>query len=99
MKLLLQISIFITFCLLFGCSENLEKKVNTSENITPEIIYNEALIELDKKNYDLALEKFNAIETNYPLSNEAIQSQIMSAFVNYLSLRYELAITKLNPFV
>ena len=38
----------------------------------------------DSKKIDLANEKFEELSNLYPLSNEAIQSEIMLGFINYL---------------
>ena len=42
---------------------------------------------------------FENIEKIYPLSNEAIQSQIMSAFIDYARLDYDTAILKFNRLI
>ena len=57
------------------------------------------MIELDNKNYDLALEKFKDLELKFPLSSEAVQSQIMSAFIDYVRMNYTEAIFKLNRVI
>ena len=36
-------------------------------------------------NYDKAVSIFSDIEKKYPLSNEAVQSQIMSGFIDYMN--------------
>ncbi len=46
----------------------------------------------DNQQYELAADKFKNIERIYPLSNEAIQSQIMQGFINYINLDYDTAI-------
>ena len=69
-----------------------------SENISidPEILYIDAIHNFETKEYDLALEKFEELEKLFPLSNEAVQSQIMSAFIDYIRLNYDDAIYKFN---
>ncbi len=42
---------------------------------------------------------FEAIEKKYPLSNEAVQAQIMSGFIDYLTMEYESAIFKFNRII
>ena len=58
------------------------QEVENSEN--PEDLYKLAILDVDSENYDLAQSKFEDIEFKFPLSNEAIQSQIMSAFIEYV---------------
>tara|TARA_Y100001970_G_scaffold56000_2_gene70945 strand:- start:8299 stop:9036 length:738 start_codon:yes stop_codon:yes gene_type:complete len=73
--------------------------MNNETSLSPEYLYDEAMIELENTNYTEASEKFKEIETKYPLSNEAIQSQIMLAFINYLNMDYENAILKLDRII
>ena len=40
--------------------------------------------------------KFESINFKFPLSNEAIQSQIMMAFIEYLKLNYDMCNNKFN---
>ena len=99
MKLLFQIFLFLLISYLTGCS-NIAKK--TTESVTtknPEIVYSEALNEFESENYNLAFEKFHEIELKFPLSNEAIQSQIMMAFIEYINLEYDSAILKLEKII
>ena len=85
---------FFYLIVLFVLSCSSQKNTNIENNETPEYLYKLAMIELDNKNYDLAQSKFNDIEYKFPLSNEAIQSQIMDAFIDYLKMNYEESIFK-----
>ena len=78
----------------FGCSSLGYNEINLSENDfkPPNEIYLEAKIYFDEQNYQLAEEKFNEIKKIYPLSNEAIQSEIMIGFIHYLQMDYETAV-------
>ena len=99
MKLLTQILLFLLISFLTGCSNN-DKTNTVSAGIkNPEIMYSEALFEFESKNYEIAMEKFNEIELSFPLSKEAIQSQIMVAFINYIKLEYDSAILKLDRII
>ena len=88
------------FWSLFSCTNTSNEEI-ISENISinPEILYIEAMNNFDAKKYDLALEKFEKLEKIFPLSNEAVQSQIMSAFVDYIRLYYDEAIYKFNKIL
>ena len=99
MKLLIQILLFLFIGYLLGCSNKNNMNTESVKVKKPEIMYSEALYEFESKNYDLAVEKFNEIELKFPLSKEAIQSQILAAFVEYIGLEYELAILKLDKII
>ena len=77
-----------------NCSGNSSKDKLFSQNefSSPEIQYAEAMLFFDNQEYELAADKFKNIERIYPLSNEAIQSQIMQGFINYIILDYDTAI-------
>ncbi len=100
MKNLFNLSfIFVMIFLIISCSKNFEenKKVENSEN--PDDLYKLAMLDLNSENYDLAQSKFEDIEFKFPLSNEAIQSQIMSAFIEYVKMNYDEAIFKFNRVI
>jgi outer membrane protein assembly factor BamD len=99
MKLLFQFFLLLSICILSACSNKSTNDTKESIIITPELIFDEALNEFDKKNYDLAVNKFEEIESKFPLSNQAIQSQIMTAFVHYLKLDYISAISILEKVI
>ena len=81
---------------LFGCSSSNRISNNNEEiNIrSPEEIYISAMNYFDNKYYELANEEFNKIKQLYPLSDEAIQSEIMIGFIGYVQMDYDLAILK-----
>ena len=78
---------------LFGCSSSNRISNNNEEiNIrSPEEIYISAMNYFDNKYYELANEEFNKIKQLYPLSDEAIQSEIMIGFIGYVQMDYDLA--------
>ena len=99
MKLLFQIFLFLLISYLTGCSNTANKTTESVTTKNPEIVYSEALNEFESENYDLAFKKFHEIELKFPLSNEAIQSQIMMAFIEYINLEYDSAILKLEKII
>ena len=90
--------IFLFICLIISCSQNNQNVKNTSSE-TPENLYALAMQDLKEDNYDKARAMFDEIEFNFPLSNEAIQSQIMTAFIEYARMNYDEAIFKLNRII
>ena len=83
-----------------SCTNTSNEEIK-SENISidPEFLYIDAMHNFETKEYDLALEKFEELEKLFPLSNEAVQSQIMSAFIDYIRLNYDDAIYKFNRII
>ena len=90
--------IFLFICLIISCSQNNQNVKNVNSE-TPENLYVLAMQDLEKENYEKAKVLFDEIEFNFPLSNEAIQSQIMTAFIEYAQMNYDEAIFKLNRII
>ncbi len=104
MKLLYNITfLFLIICFITSCSQSIDNNnnnnVNQNNNENPEFYYSEAMIEFENENYDLALEKFKDLQIKFPLSSEAVQSQIMSAFIDYVRMNYIEAIFKLDRVI
>ena len=102
MKNLFNLSIILIFVYInTACSQKNsgeDRKILDNSN-TPENLYEFAMLELDNKNYESAKKQFEEIEFKYPLTNEAVQSQIMSAFIDYAQMNYEEAIFKFNKVI
>ena len=86
-------------CLIFlGILINCSSSNNINNNdinkvlIEPENLYKIAIISFDNENIDLARNQFLEIMKLFPLSNEAIQSEIMIAFIDYVKMDYEKSI-------
>ena len=100
MKNLFNLSfIFIIIFLNFSCSKNYEENKNDENFENLDNLYKLAMLELDSENYDIAQSKFEYIEIKFPLSNEAVQSQIMIAFIEYVKMNYDEAIFKFNSVI
>ena len=100
MNKIIKNSIFIVFLIMLNaCSSNLnDKNTSNKNNITdPNLLYKSAISEIEKQQYINATPILNEIVDKYPLSNQAIQSQIMLAFVDYLQMNYDESIFKFNP--
>ena len=92
---------FFILILFVSCSSSNRKISNSEENKvrTPEEIYLDAMILYENENYNIAEEEFTKLSQLYPLSNEAIQGEIILAFIKYLQLDYENAILKFKRIV
>jgi len=95
-KIIIQ---FFLFLFVISCSSSNKINKETSSLEDPDSMYLKAMKYFDNQQYEIALETFSEIEKIYPLTNEAIQSQIMSAFTDYINLRYDEAIFKYNKII
>ena len=88
--------------LCLSCSNN-----KTVSNITedtnrlgqPENLYKLAKLSFDERNFELSKIKFMEIKKLFPLSNEAVQSEIMLAFIDYVQMDYNNAILKYKKII
>ena len=90
-----KIICLILLYLCISCSNNnSNSNINKNKNLLsePETLYKLAKISFDEQNFELAREQFKEIKKLFPLSNEAIQSEIMIAFINYIQMDYDNAI-------
>ena len=99
--ILRYVFIFLTFAFLTNCSDNSTKNGLSKQNefSPPETQFTQAMLMFDNQQYELATDKFKNIERIYPLSNEAIQSQIMQGFINYILLDYDTAIFQFSRII
>ena len=92
--------ILLYFCL--GCSNSdIDKKIDANDNLMSETeyLYKLAKISFDNENFELARSRFKEIQKLFPLSNEAIQSEIMIAFIDYVQMDYENAILNYKKII
>ena len=99
--ILRYVFIFLTLVYLTNCSGNANKDNLSSQDefSPPEIQFTQAMLMFDNQQYELATDKFKNIERIYPLSNEAIQSQIMQGFIKYIILDYDTAIFQFSRII
>ncbi len=92
----------ILLCICISCSGR-DNSSNNDESknviVEPEYLYKLAKISFDKQNFDLAKEQFMEIKKLFPLSNEAIQSEIMIAFIYYIKMDYNNAILNYKKII
>jgi outer membrane protein assembly factor BamD len=91
----------VAFIFLINCTGNStkDKLSDQIEFSPPETQFAQAMLIFDNQQYEVASEKFKNIERIYPLSNEAIQSQIMQGFINYIILDYDTAIFQFSRVI
>jgi len=99
LRIILNTALLFIFINCSGKSNNNKTDIINKELPNPESQYIEAMSKFDNEKYEEALLIFRNIEKIYPLSNEAIQSQIMGGFIDYLKLDYDSAIIKFNKLI
>jgi len=104
-KTLNKIFVFSLVLFLISCSAKNEKnedQLSILSEINKESsnsLYLSALNEIKNRNYAEATSILQNIDSKFPLSNEAIQSQLMLAFVDYLQMNYDEAIFKFDQLI
>ena len=96
LKNLLTLIIIIFIC--YGCNTS-NTKVAKKNIDDPETIYLMAKKSFDNKNYQISKEKFLKLKKLYPLSNEAIQAEIMIGFIDYVVMDYESALLQFDKII
>ena len=92
-----KFSCLILLLLCINCSSTNKDTGAISDEIildNPENLYKIARLTFDQQEYELARQQFSEIKKLFPLSNEAIQSEIMIAFISYIQMDYDNAILK-----
>ena len=92
--------IFLYVCI--SCSNTKSDKDQSNNKILlddPENLYKKAKISFDQQEYELARNQFLEIKKLFPLSNEAIQSEIMIGFLYYVQMDYDNAILNFKKII
>ena len=87
---------------IINCSNNTNNQSSSLNNInleSPETKYIEAMSKFDNQEFEESITIFRYIQKIYPLSDEAIQSQIMMGFIDYIRLDYDAAIIKFTKLI
>jgi len=96
---------FICLILLYLCvscsGNNSSSMIDKDKNLLnePEDLYKLAKLSFDQQNFEMARNQFMEIKKLFPLSNEAIQSEIMIAFIYYIEMNYETAILNYEKII
>lgn len=93
-----QVMLLCGLCLVAACASD-EDLADENANVPVEILYNDAKDALATKDYKTAVEKFEAVEQQYPYSEWATRAQVMAAYTNYKHEEYDSAIGILEQFV
>ena len=100
MKLAYLMIIFVLFFNISCSNSKNDIKINKTEVTNkPSEIYIIANNYFNNKQYLEATEEFKKLNKLYPLSNEAIQGQIMIGFIYYIKMEYDEAILLFNKII
>ena len=92
---------FSIFTFLNSCSSSQNDKINNLEKniISPEEMYLQGMENFYDNNFLSAEEVFSKLTQLFPISNEAIQAQIMIGFIKYANMDYEKAILQFKKII
>ena len=91
---------FLYLCL--SCSNsNSVSNINEDKSLLnqPENLYKLAKFSFDEKEFEISRIKFMEIKKLFPLSNEAVQSEIIIAFIDYVQMDYSNAILNYKKII
>ncbi len=91
--LILFLFIFISSC---SSDKEIAKNYSSYDDVK---LYNEAMLQLKKKEYDEAIDTFTELEIQYPYSPWASRGQLMIGFAHYTANQYDEAILNLSKFI
>lgn len=82
-----------------ACLSACADKKKDAPALPAEKIYNNAMDDMDKKDYEKAVESFEQLDREYPYSPWATKSQIMAAYGYYKKQKYDDALLALDHFI
>ncbi len=97
-----KLKVFLIICIFSASCSNTNNSNNLTKDIdlrSPEEIYISAMNFFDNQNYAQANSEFIELNKLYPLSNEAIQAEIMIGFLSYLSMDYDTSILQFQKII
>lgn len=95
----LLLGIAATSLLATACGGNKAKRELAYVERPVEVLYNSAAKELDRRDYQEAIQLFNEVERQHPYSEWARRSTLMSAFAAYQARAYDEAIATAQRYI
>lgn len=96
--LLFLAPLFFALALLSACaSDDKEEKPYVEQPVDK--LYNGAMAAMNDREYGEAARLFDEVERQHPYSEWASRAQLMAAYANYQSYKYDDSVTTLNRFI
>ena len=92
----------LLLCVCISCSNtNVDTTIKKEKNLNyePKKLFIIAKLSFDQQKFELSKVQFLEIIKLYPLSNEAVESEIMIAFINYVQMDYDAAILSFRRII
>ncbi|MEM9668131.1 MAG: outer membrane protein assembly factor BamD [Pseudomonadota bacterium] len=89
----------VSILIVSACQNNTRRATRAYVERPVEVLYNSAARELDRRDYQDAIELFNEVERQHPYSEWARRSTLMSAFAAYQSRQYDDAISTAERYI
>ncbi len=96
---LLGLSLFLLLALLAGCSGNDELDLPPGANSSEYELYQEAQRYLRNKNFELAVQALQLLESRFPFGRYAEQAQLELIYAHYSNFEHEAAIEAADRFI
>jgi outer membrane protein assembly factor BamD len=96
---LLGLTLSLFLVLLAGCSGNDELDLPPGANSSEYELYQEAQRYLRNKNYDLAVQALQLLESRFPFGRYAEQAQLELIYAHYSNFEHEAAIEAADRFI
>lgn len=95
-----KICLIACVAVLAACSSDGDKKKKFAYVERPvETLYQDAAKQLERKNFDAAVELFEEVERQHPYSSWARRAMLMKAFARYQTNDYDEAVEALDQFI
>jgi outer membrane protein assembly factor BamD len=93
------LTVSLAGCGIFNSGPSPKQLTQIYAKSPPQAVYNAGVNNLQKGNYQEAVDAFNSVEENAPYSSWATNAQLMHGYTEYLRSHYTDAISALNRYI
>ena len=93
-----KILLILVLLLIYSCSSDESVEIDYTLR-SDKVLYNDALLALKKKDFEIAVELFTELDLQHPYSVWATKGQLMASFALYQQNKYDEAILILSKFI
>ena len=83
----------------YGCSSTPESEYDETKDWPVEKLYAEAQAEIDRGDYETAIDYLNKVEARFPFGTYALQAQLDTSYAYFLNEEFELAVASADRFI